>query len=250
MRLSFIHAALFIFGCMSGLFLGRLWCVSCSLSSSRLAVAAPVKDSAPSSSHESPLGISTKGFFYLRTPFLPADSEGFFSFPPAIKRVWIDVGTHARAGVTRPALDLPENDDLFIIGFEPMRYQYGEISTLNLDGYGYGHSRMAVLNAAVSSARGSVTFHRSANNMCSSILKSTSGGACEAKVVEMEVASIPLEDVFARIRPELNIEFVKIDAQGADFDVLKSAGQLLSRAKKYQVNFFFFFLSLRSKFCI
>lgn len=246
MRLSFIPAAaLFLFGCMSGHFLGRLWCSDVSPEKplptrpSPSAVVATGGHERGSSS-ESPLGISSKGFFYLRTPFLAADDGGFFAFPPAIKRVWIDVGTHARAGVTRPALDLPENGDLFIIGFEPMRYQYGEISTPKLDDYGYGHVRMAVMNAAVSSVRGSVTFHRSANNMCSSILKSAPGSACEAQVVDVEVASLPLEDVFARIRPELIIEFVKIDAQGADFEVLKSAGESLSRAKKYQVSFFSF----------
>ena len=55
---------------------------------------------------------------------------GLFIFPPEVRRIWLDIGTHARAGYTRPELDKAGGKDLFIIGFEPNRFQWGEISTI------------------------------------------------------------------------------------------------------------------------
>lgn len=58
--------------------------------------------------------------------------------PPAVKRLWIDVGTHAQAGVTRPFLNT--QTDLFIIGFEPNHFQWGEACrSLTVGGEGRGH---------------------------------------------------------------------------------------------------------------
>jgi hypothetical protein len=62
------------------------------------------------------------GFFTLGMKLWKIDPvTRKLDLPAAVKRVWVDVGTHAKAGVTRPFLNTEE--DLFIIGFEPNRYQ-------------------------------------------------------------------------------------------------------------------------------
>lgn len=68
------------------------------------------------------LAIENNAYLAFTVPLLPLDTNGFILFPASVRRLWIDVGTHARASNTRPQLDV--HSDLAIIGFEPMRYQY------------------------------------------------------------------------------------------------------------------------------
>lgn len=61
--------------------------------------------------------------------------------------------------------------------------------------------------------------------MCSSLKQSIGKTICSTEGAEkIHIASIPLIDILERIHPTIKIEFVKIDAQGMDFSVLKSAG--------------------------
>lgn len=157
-----------------------------------------------------------------------------FVFDTSIRRIWMDIGTHARAQNTRPFLD--RHDDLFVIGFEPMRYQWGEISTVNLQapdkGWGYGHPRMAVLPAAATSgsAESWKTFHRNSQNMCSS-LNELGKDKCGSVVEEYDIAAIRLVSVIDRIPPNLSVEFIKIDAQGHDLEVVKGIDKEVMKAR-------------------
>lgn len=172
--------------------------------------------------------ISSQGKLTVNValPLSVEPTTGQFALPTSIRRVWIDVGTHARAGNTRPFLDdQPTNGDLFIIGFEPMRYQWGEISTINYEapnkGWGYGHDRMVVLPAAASSTEGWKTFHRNAENMCSSLNQLGDTQPCGKVVEEYPIAAVRLQSILERIPPSIVVEFIKIDAQGHDLEVVK-----------------------------
>ena len=174
------------------------------------------------------LSVSSQGKLTVNValPLSVDPSTGRFALPTSIRRVWIDVGTHARAGNTRPFLDDQiHNGDLFIIGFEPMRYQWGEISTINYQapkkGWGYGHDRMVVLPAAASSTEGWKTFHRNSENMCSSLNQLGDTKPCGKVVEEYPIAAVRLQSILERIPPSIVVEYVKIDAQGHDLEVVK-----------------------------
>ena len=156
--------------------------------------------------------------------------------PSSVTRVWVDVGTHAQAGVTRPFLNT--ENDLFIIGFEPNHFQWGEIATspdpAKTHDWGKGHPNFWAIHAAASSENGYATFHRSSSNMCSSLNDMTSrmsGTDCGKVQEEFVVNVLALETVLKLVPPEVRIEFVKIDAQGHDLDVAKGLKTMLDRTE-------------------
>lgn len=180
------------------------------------------------------LRVTSDGHLVYEAPLIQADKEtGYIKFPEGVTRVIVDVGTHARAPYTRPRLD--KEADLAVIGYEPMRYQYGEISTTPIDGYGYGHPRMYVLNAAagLTDQRGIHTFYRARSNMCSSLKRSVGKGCSTRGGERMRVPLIPLEDLLLHIDPQMEIPLIKVDAQGADLEVVKGAGTQLTRVQEW-----------------
>jgi hypothetical protein len=138
-------------------------------------------DAAPSAEH---MAFTTQGWtfaddgsFVLGMKLWKTDPVTHqLKLPSTITRVWVDVGTHAQAGVTRPFLNTEE--DLFIIGFEPNHFQWGEIATspdpAKTHDWGKGHPNFWAIHAAASSENGYATFHRSSSNMCSSLNDMTS----------------------------------------------------------------------------
>ena len=184
---------------------------------------------------------SEDGFFVLGMKLWKLDQKSYqLDLPKAVTRVWFDVGTHARAGVTRPFLDTEE--DLFIIGFEPNHFQWGEISTTpsdykagpNKKDWGNGHPRFWAIQAAASSAQGYATFHRTESNMCSSLNavdKSIEGTGCGTIAESFTVNVLMLETLLKLIPNHIRVEFVKIDAQGHDLSVAKGMGEQMQRVE-------------------
>lgn len=154
-------------------------CPVCSCAAAGRAGAAVAGGAADSGILRSGIVLDTqRGNVVCGVPVLKTDpATGLLRMPPGVKRVWVDVGTHARAQNTRPELDKPSGKDLMIIGFEPNRFQWGEISTINFSpvvnghqtGWGYGHERFFAFPAAASNESGYATFHRGNENMCSSL---------------------------------------------------------------------------------
>jgi FkbM family methyltransferase len=177
------------------------------------------------------------GSFVLGMKLWKADPvTHMLKLPPAIKRVWVDVGTHAQAGVTRPFLNT--ESDLFVIGFEPNHFQWGEIATApdpsKTQDWGKGHPNFWAIHAAASEENGYATFHRSSSNMCSSLNDMTSrmaGTDCGKVQEEFTVNVLALETVLKLVPPEIRIEFVKIDAQGHDLSVAKGLKSMLARVE-------------------
>jgi len=170
----------------------------------------------------------------LGVPVLPIDSETqMIAFPPSVERVWIDVGAHKDAMYTFP--HLKKNEDLGVIAFEPMYDKWGEL-------FFNKHSpRLFPIPAAVSLENGLITFRRAATDMCSSIKGIEKGaekikwpGGCRDTAFEFTVATLRLDTILEKI-PFDTIEFLKVDAQGADFEVVESAGKHLRRIKSFVV---------------
>jgi FkbM family methyltransferase len=160
-------------------------------------------------------------------PVLPLDENGKFLLPPGVKKVWFDVGAHKSAMYTRESL--LTQPDLAIIAFEPMYDMWGQLSTA------YAHDRLFSIPAAVSDGKGFAKFRRAETDMCSSLKDADPNvdiwkwpGGCSLTARTFLVPVISLEEIIELI-PLETVEFVKVDAQGSDFDVLKSAGKSLER---------------------
>jgi len=149
-------------------------------------------------------------------------------FPTGVTRVWLDVGAHREAMMTRPSL--LEQQDLVVIAFEPLYDNWGE---LNIKKH---HERLYSIPAAVSSKEGYQEFRRAGTDMCSSLkgvnpeaVRKDWPGGCTETSLTYEVPTLRLDTVIKMIPPEMTIEFLKVDAQGSDYDVIQSAGSELTR---------------------
>ena len=149
--------------------------------------------------------------------------DGSFVIPKGVRRVWIDVGAHLLE-TTRPSL--MHKKDLALIAVEPLAECWKQWPD---------HERLIALPIAISLERGSMDFNVNAFNDTSSLLKSAQGTELDRLTRTVEVRKVPvlrLEDVLARIPPEVDVEYVKTDVQGVDLQVLKSAGEQLRRVER------------------
>lgn len=138
--------------------------------------------------------------------------------------MWIDVGAHEGETTIRFAALRP---DLIIYAFEP---------NLAVASRTMGRLRnFVMLPFAVSTSDGTAEFKLSAFDASSSLLEMHSdvlakwiGGPGQLDVVDrFQVPTIRL-DTFMNRMGIAHVEFLKVDAQGADLDVVRSAGDRLA----------------------
>lgn len=84
------------------------------------------------------------------------------------------------------------------------------------------------------------TFHVSGNAGCSSLAKVTSrhgrkgfGAWCRSQHLPREVWVVPLKTLISYLPADAIVDFLKIDAQGHDLEVVKSGGKALSERVRY-----------------
>ena len=136
-------------------------------------------------------------------------------------RIWLDVGAHY-GETTLPKMA----DDLTIYAFEPNL-------AVALKSVGK-HPRFVVLPMAVAEANGCVPFYVTANDSCSSILPLDAAGVATWKdnaglqVIEVQYVSSIRLDTFLNCAGIAHVEYLKVDAQGADLAVVRSAGARLA----------------------
>lgn len=164
--------------------------------------------------------------------------NGTFRIPASVDRVVLDVGAHNDTDWTDLVLD---HTDLFVIAFEP-RWWFNPPDLRRLK-----HPRIMLVPALVGSRGGFVEMYELPDEPeIASTLPLTSRGSDTflpgkkkaLKDVAMRTELVPMVSLFevlTRLPPRLEITFIKIDAQGADMDVVKSAGQTLLRALRVQV---------------
>lgn len=137
-------------------------------------------------------------------------------------RVWIDVGAH-RGEHTRPAA--LEDPALLVHAFEPLPQLYRELSQ--------GPDNFIVHPLAVSDRDGMASFHINRFPAASSLRRLDE--AARASWIEGHLLVEEREIVVPTIRLDTflaeagigEVEFLKIDAQGGDFNVILSAGERL-----------------------
>lgn len=151
--------------------------------------------------------------------------DGFFAIPEGVTRVWVDVGAH-HLETTLPALQ--RNPDLALIAVEPLSEAWSA----------WPDSRRIIgIPVALNRERGRMDFHvnrlRGASSLLPTDPKLSLLPLTDVASETVEVRKVPvllLEDVLERIPAQIAIEFLKLDIQGVDLQVLKSAHDQLRRA--------------------
>jgi hypothetical protein len=147
-----------------------------------------------------------------------------FVFPPETKTVWIDVGVNKETDFMP---DLNKDDSLFVLGFEPSKLWKP-----------CPHKHCVVFWAACTPDYDVVNLNvQSGADLCDSILKpntKTSSKLWKGCVTQetdrttgkpkvVQVPGIPLHSLVERIPDHVQVEYIKIDAQGYDLEVMKGA---------------------------
>lgn len=139
-----------------------------------------------------------------------------------VRGVWIDVGAHHGEETLKQAL---ENPDLTVYAFEP-----NLAAAAKLIGRAANYF---VLPMAVAEADGTAELHVNAFEAASSLLafneharQSWIGGNKLKVQSKVAVPTIRL-DTFMKLMKIERLDFLKIDAQGMDLSVVKSAGERL-----------------------
>ena len=149
---------------------------------------------------------------------------------PGPGRVWIDVGAYRGEASRQAALDDPS---LVVHAFEPVPTLFEELNR--------GPKNYRVHAMAVSDRDGTASFRINAFTAASSLLP-LDEEACSAWIDghllieerEITVPTIRLETFIDK--PGITeVEFLKVDAQGADFRVVSSAGRRLNNIRNIKL---------------
>lgn len=156
------------------------------------------------------------------------DPSGQFKFPSEVTRVWIDVGA-SMLETTREALFTQK--DLAVIAIEPLEDCWA---------YWPKMDRLIAIPFAMHEVEGPQIFHKTKGHMWSSLvdqipLAQNLYTDVREVVEEFEVEVYRLSRVLERIPEDVTIEVLKVDVQGVDYQVLKSAGAALRRAQTVKV---------------
>jgi FkbM family methyltransferase len=157
----------------------------------------------------------------------------FQKIPLNKKRVKIDIGLSNNVPHTRIWFENDnDNDDLYIFGFEPNPYNVKSILNKNMD-----TNNFCLIDVALSNVKEikEVEFYCTNNDPgCSSLYCPNSNLPYEIKeIVKVNVYSLKhFFDVFDWNRFPY-IEYIKIDAQGSDLDILIGAGEYLKNRVVY-----------------
>ena len=165
------------------------------------------------------------------------DENGKFIIPSHIKNIRLDIGLSYCA--PNSTIWLSENPNTFVIGVEANKYAANRIMTNGFIAhqkhlsFGYPHPNFILLNIALDSVDMKTTkpfYHMSNDVGVSSLLKPTN--ELTDSIFELsDVDVYPLSYILERIdwnRFEY-IELVKVDTQGKDLDIIKSAGKYLDK---------------------
>lgn len=144
-----------------------------------------------------------------------------------LRGVWVDVGAHVGEETLKQAL---ENPELKVYAFEP-----NLSAAVKLMGRAANYF---VLPMAVAETEGTAELHVNAFQAASSLLPINEGtrqswiGGGELKVESKVIVPTIRLDTFMRLMKIEKVDFLKIDTQGMDLSVVRSAGERLSDIEK------------------
>lgn len=168
----------------------------------------------------------------------------FSKIPENIKRIKLDIGLSYNAPHTQLWFENNIENDLYVFGFEPNPDCYNSILNKDIKLQNNGHSKrlenkyiddkyFQLLPIALNNVETETTldFYCMKNDCgTSSLNKPIDNGLGEIKEI-IKVPIFPLKaffDLFDWNRFPI-IEYIKIDAQGSDIDIVKSAGEYLKK---------------------
>tara|TARA_B110001452_G_scaffold259514_1_gene255961 strand:+ start:168 stop:962 length:795 start_codon:yes stop_codon:yes gene_type:complete len=173
------------------------------------------------------------------------DEAGGLRVPPSAKIV-LEIGANSRDTADRGLLPLDER--LFLVTAEPLLDKWGTLLSRNshadaMASLGSHHPRGIVLPFAVSEKRNAQVELKISGEIdgCASLLEAKRGyfsSACTNASGTLDSRAVPsmsLEAVLDVLLPGRDVAFAKIDAQGLDVAVLRSAGAALRRVKAVQL---------------
>lgn len=143
------------------------------------------------------------------------------------ERIWIDVGAHLGEHTFTPA---QKNPSLLVYAFEPnIKVAMQRAGVL---------PNFVVIPVAVAEQNGCADFHINSNEASSSLLhldprgvEHWIGGDQLRVVSKVTVPTIRL-DTFMNLAAIDKVDFLKVDAQGADLSVVRSAGKRIKDIRK------------------
>jgi 2-O-methyltransferase len=144
-------------------------------------------------------------------------------------RVWIDVGAHLGEGTLDEALRDP---NLLVFAFEPNW-------TLARQIMGRA-TNFVVLPIAVSDSDGYADFFLNVRDGSSSLAKMEESGIAHWKHTKYEVTSTIVVqtmrlDTFMRLADLQSVDYLKVDAEGADLRAVQSAGDRLQDIRRIKL---------------
>lgn len=197
---------------------------------------------------EQPFNLVKDGKMFATVQVASVDDSGRLVIPDHVKSIWIDVGTNS-AGFLQT-----QDQSVFILGFEPLQDKWAKMLSAastplnkrssksglkrNAVPLGKSRSNSMILPFAISSSIGFADFYVTALDGCSSLKapKATNDSryslhiktVCAEKAEIRKVPTLSLEYVLGSLLPrEIPVTHLKIDAQGHDLAVAKSASTLL-----------------------
>ena len=157
---------------------------------------------------------------------LQLDEDGKISIPAHIRRVKLDVGLSYTAPMSWNWLN-QNGHDLLVFGFEANSSVIGGIDK---------HPNFRIINCVLSSTRGDgvCDFYITRGDMgCSSKYVPNSALLQVDRVVRVDQCTLSeFFELFPFDRIPY-IEYIKVDAQGSDLDILKGAGEYLKEHVVY-----------------
>ena len=158
------------------------------------------------------------------------ETFGRWAMARKYKRVWIDVGAH-EGETTFPLAAV--DPSLLVYAFEPNLHAAARIMG-RLRNY-------VVLPIAIAQSDGSAVLNLNAYEQSSSLLRADEAGLkrwvseVEFKVVDAVTVPTMRLDTFLDGAGLRSVDFLKVDAQGLDLEVVKSAGDRIRDIKKVQL---------------
>jgi len=186
----------------------------------------------------------SNNYFGINLPLIKLDEKDKFILPNGTRRVMIDIGTSANWPNSIDWLNR-HPDDSVIIGIEPcidawcvakILYFFADHLEL-LDGgpkttyVKQEHTdRIIFLPVAIGNFHGYSLFNSNSSVGTSSILDSRTLDLGHIAKHKNLVPVVRLEEIIERIPEYIDyIEHLKVDAQGFDYEIVKSAGKLIMK---------------------
>lgn len=190
----------------------------------------------------------SENYFGINLPVMKIDGKGKFIFPQGTKRVMIDVGTAPNWPNSIEWLNRHPEDSV-VIGIEPnidswcvTKAMYFFAAQLerepdllkDIPSRGYVKqehvNRIFFIPAAVGNFQGYSLFNSNQSVGTSSLLDSNVKDALHLQLQKNLVPVIMLKEIIKRMPENIPyVEHLKIDAQGFDYEIVKSAGDSLKK---------------------